>query len=121
MHKNQKKRDRHAVAFWVFKFLAGRGSIGIAVIRLAVRIISGGAWLATISPVVVTPLVVMLSIPLILSVADGVATQGTETSADGCAFKAATALIADDAACRGTAERTDDRACLGIGTGGARN
>ena len=49
----------------------------------------------------------------------GVEAEGTEAGSDGGAFKAAAALVADDAACGSTAQGTDDGSCSRVGAIGA--
>jgi len=96
------------------------GSIRIAVIRLAVGVITSRAALSLVA-LVVTLIVIILGIALILRIADGVATECAKACADCCAFQAATALIADDTTGCGTTERADDCTRLGVWSGGARD
>jgi hypothetical protein len=63
--------------------------------------------LLTIVAVVLIPIVV-LCIPLILGIADGIATESTDAAADESAFEATAALITDDTADGRAAESTDD-------------
>lgn len=118
-HNQQKTQPGDSwLRFWKEKSSAGAesGSIRVAVVRLAVRVITRGAALALVALVLI-----ILSVALILGIADGVAAEGTETSADGCTFKAATALVANDAADGSTAKSTDDGASLGVWTRGTRD
>ena len=61
----------------------------------------------------------VLIVALIIGSANHVATEGTEAGSDGGAFKAAAALVADDAACGSTAQGTDDGSCSRVGAIGA--
>ena len=63
--------------------------------------------------VVLIPIVV-LAIPLILGIADCVATNSTETTPDKGAFEAAATLITNDTADGSATKSAYDRACLGI-------
>lgn len=58
---------------------------------------------------------------LVACIADGIATKGTEASADGRAFEAASTLVANDTACGSACKGTHDGARLGVGTRGTRN
>jgi hypothetical protein len=69
--------------------------------------------------VVAAAVVVVLIVALIIGSANHVATEGTEASSDGGAFETAAALVADDAACGGTAQGTDDGSCSCVGAVGA--
>lgn len=69
--------------------------------------------------VVATAVVVVLIVALIIGAANHVATEGAEAGSDGGAFETAAALVADDAACGGTAQGTDDGSCSCVGTVGA--
>jgi hypothetical protein len=55
-----------------------------------------------------------LRIPLVLSVSHYSTTNGSQCATDGGAFQSAAALMADDAAGRGTPEGSNDGAGLGI-------
>lgn len=57
---------------------------------------------------------IVLGIALILGSADEVAAEGSKAATDGCAFKAATALVADDAAdcCATEAANDGSGACI---------
>ena len=69
--------------------------------------------------VVAAAVVVVLIVALIIGSADHVAAQGAEAGSDGGAFETAAALVADDAACGGTAQGTDDGSCSCVGAVGA--
>ena len=73
------------------------------------------ATVAGLVPVVT--IAVIVGVATVLGGPDLVAGQSTETSADGGAFEATTALISDDATDGGTAQSTNDGSGLGIGAG----
>ena len=73
----------------------------------------------TIVIAVVLITIVVLGIPLILGIADGVAPESTDAAADEGTFKATATLITDDATDGSAAESANDRACLGIGSSSA--
>lgn len=85
------------------------------IVGLAVLVVA--RWAALLLAIVV---VVILVVALVLRVADGIATESAEAGTDGRAFKAATTLIANDAADSSATESANDRACLGIWASGAR-
>ena len=61
-------------------------------------------------------LVTAVVIALVLGIAYSIASHGSERSANGRAFKSASALVPDDAAGRRSAETAKDGAGLSIGT-----
>lgn len=84
------------------------------VIGLAVLVVTRRLALVVVTLLVI----VILGVTLVLGVADGIAAEGAEAGTDGCAFQAATALIADDTADSSAAEGTDDCTGLSIRAGG---
>lgn len=103
-----KKRDLSPGRALCEKSLVG----SILIVGLAVRIV------ATRTALLLIPVVVILSIALVLRVADGIATERTDTGTDGRTFKAATALITNDAADGSATESTNNRARLGVRASG---
>lgn len=66
-------------------------------------------------------LIVLLLLLLVTRVAKGVAAQGSEAGTNRGTFQTTTTLIADDATDGGTAQRTQNGACLSVRAGGAGN
>src|SRR5690606_26599499 len=85
----------------------------VAVVVAAGR--RGLAVITAVALVIITP----LRVALILRVADHVAADRAQTRADGRAFQTATALVADDAARRRSAQRAQHRARLRVRARGA--
>ncbi len=63
--------------------------------------------------------VVVARIALILRATDDVSTEGTETGTNGGTFKTPATLMADDSACSGPAESTEDGSRPGVRPVGA--
>ena len=70
-------------------------------------------WLRTI-------VLLALVVALVLGIADGIAADGPQSTANSSAFQAASALVADDAAQCRTAEPAYNGTGLGIGPGCTR-
>lgn len=57
--------------------------------------------------------------PGVLGIAEHISSNGTQTASDSGSFQTSAALVPDDSAGRCSQDSSDDRSCLGIGTGGA--
>lgn len=83
----------------------------------------GGTLVTIIGPGLLGCVVLLLAlvIALVLGVAYGVPSDRSESTANGCAFEAATTLVADDATESGPTETTDNGSGLSIGTRSTRD
>ena len=77
-----------------------------------------GVLVAVVRPGLRTVILLLLVVPLVLGIADGIAAHGTQSPADRGTFKATAALVTDDTTHCSTAETTKDGTGLSVGARG---
>jgi len=93
----------------------------LVVVVVAVTVVVTLLLLLASTIALLLALVVLLLVALVTGIAEGIATQSTETGADGGTFQATTALVPDNATDGGAAKCTKHRAGLSIRAGSAGN